>query len=160
MTSYLIIGPFLGDAPETMNVNDVRVFGHFDLSTFANVREKLGGSVVSQEVKEYAKRSSCCHFFLRGEAKCDFSHLRTEFDAVFLFYLKAIWNANLKTREKNLISLGKFLINPKICSKDGVRRQIDLNLGTSKTNLSFWNMKRKSGFLGIFDVCFVFKTWL
>ena len=74
---------------------------------------------------------------LRGEcrAKGDFSRLWTDFDAFFLF--ESYLECKSKEVRNNEISLGEFLKNPKIFSKDSVRQQIDLSLRTSWTSFFF-----------------------
>ena len=69
---------------------------------------------------------------LRGEcqAKGDFSHLWTDFDAVFFLFESYLKCKSNKVRN-NEISLGEFLKNLEMCLKDGVRRRIDLNMWTS-----------------------------
>ena len=76
-------------------------------------------------------------------AKGHFSRLVDGFWCGYFFLFESYLKCKSKEVRNNQISLGEFLKNPKMCSKDGVRRQIDLNLRTSQASFYFWNMRRK-----------------
>ena len=107
-------------------------------------------------------------FGLNSLPKGDFSRsrLKTDFDAVFKFFyfIWKLFEVHIYWRKNRRISRKEFLKHQKMCLKDGVHRQIDIDQRTLSTSF-FVKLEEEAQSAKRYSArnlrfCFVFKIWL